>query len=525
MRHLDDWLDDSREGSNMAREQHDLKLVRFAPAASLILLGASLLSPTLATSVRSQPVQDQQTKPLPLTKNELILTAAEVVRASKQLSQVWPGYWPEDQAFIINVGGMGALLISPGPKPASFKPISSSELPPEIKGKAFFHEGVLSGAQRPFVTDFPIGEGKSAMLVNAQDRDAAKTMALMLHEQFHAYQRTAFKGREKQFVDPLAVKDRVAFATTADMERNILVEALNAKAAGERQKLLQQYFAVRRERERTVSPDVVKVEQDFERSEGTASYAEKASLVAVSGDELGLKRLLVKQLNEKLDAKGAYASTWFRGRSYSTGAALTYLISQHDAGAWRAKIESGAKLDALLESLVGVVPARRAAGLAKAARTRFGYEARRRELEPIIRVAEKAELKSVAEFLALDAYQVVFDPGAAGAGAKSGFSARNMTNLGPTTTALPRAMVFNVAGSSFSLTVRDRPVLLELRRVTVLLPGPPQTGGPGTLSPGEHHLEKLRVFATGYELKVDTPVTVQVEPHRMVVRLGSGNPS
>lgn len=509
----------------MPQDQHDLKPVRFAPAASLILLGASLLSPTLATSVRSQPVQDQRTKPLPLTKNELISTAAEVVRASKQLSQVWPGYWPEDQAFIINVGGMGALLISPGPKPASFKPISSSELPPEIKGRAFFHEGVLSGAQRPFVTDFPIGEGKSAMLVNAQDRDAAKTMALMLHEQFHAYQQTAFKGREKQFVDPLAVKDRVAFAATADMERNILVEALNAKAAGERQKLLQQYFAVRRERERTVSPEVVKVEQGFERSEGTASFAEKASLVAVSGgDENDLKPLLIEQLSTRLPPDSAYTSTWFRGRSYGTGAALTYLISQHDAGAWRAKIESGAKLDALLESLVGVVPARRAAGLAKAARTRFGYEARRRELEPIIRVAEKAELKSVAEFLALDAYQVVFEPGAAGAGANPGFSARNMTSLGSTTTALPRAMVFNVAGPTFSLTARDRPVLLELRRYTVLLPGPPETGGVGTLSPGEHRLEKLRISATGYELKVDTPVTVQVEPHRMVVRLGSGNP-
>ncbi len=34
---------------------------------------------------------------------------------------------------------------------------------------------------------------------------------------------------------------------------------------------------------------------------------------------------------------------------------------------------------------------------------------------------------------------------------------------------------------------------------------------------GEHRLESLRLSAEGYELKVDAPVTVRVEPRRLVV--------
>lgn len=509
----------------MSRAQHRPNPTPIAGAAYLILLTAGFLSPTLTSGVLSQTIESRvSAKASAPTKSEIISTAAAIVRASTKLSQVWSGYWPEDQAFIINVEGLGALLISPGPKLASFEPVPDGELPPELKGRAFFHEGVLSGAQRPFVIDYPIGEKKSAILVNAKDGDAKKTMSLILHEQFHGYQDTAFKGKDPQFVGPLAIKDRVAFAATADLERSILVEALTARAEGERRQLIRQYFAVRRERERTVPSEVIKAEQGFERSEGTASYAEKAGLVALSGgDEAELQRLLVEQLSEDLTlGRGAYTTTWFRGRSYGTGATLTYLIGQYDREAWRAKIEGGAKLDHLLESLVGAVPARSAARMAQTARKRFGYEAKHRALEPIIRSAEKTEIKSIPEFLRLDDYQVVFEPGAAGAALRPGFRAVNMVDLDSTTLALPRAIMFNVANEDFTLTVRDRPVLLEAQtRFTVLLPAVPKIAGSGVLPLGEHRFENLRMSGDGFDLQADTPVTVRVEPHRMVVRLSS----
>jgi hypothetical protein len=465
-------------------------------------------------------------RPAAVTRADLVSTAAKIARHSRQLSQIWPGYWPQEQAFIINVAGMGALLVSPGAKPPGFEPMADAELPPEIKGRAFFHPGTLAGAERPFVIGYPIGEGRTAMLVNATAADADRTIGTILHEQFHGFQNTAFKRRNQQFVDPLAVKDRVAFAASAEVERAILAAALSAASDAERRALLLQYFALRRERERTVPPEVVKVEQGFERMEGTAKYVDRVAMAAMSGGgEAGLKRLLQEELRRQLGAQtGAYATVWFRLRGYSTGAALTYLVSQYDGGDWRSKIGAGAKLDELLESLVGKPSEAEAARLAEQARTRFGYAAKRLELEPSIRDAEKKEIKSVAEFLALDVYHVVFDASAAGAGAKPGFGARDMTQLGPGTTALRSAMTFAVPGATFTLTAKDRPVLIEGRRFTVLLPAAPKLGGGGTLPLGEHRLETLRLTADGYELKVDAPAVITVEPNRMVVRLEPNNP-
>lgn len=506
----------------MRGQHHNPGSISFPRPAFLLLLGAGLSSPLVTSGVFSQPAQGGAPARAPqATMAELISTAAAIVRGSGKLSRVWPGYWPPTQAFIINVDGMGALLISSGPKPAGFAPIASSELPPELIGKAFFHQGAPSGAQRPFVLDYPIGEGKDAILVNARDRDATKTTALILHEQFHAYQTKAFKAPEQQFVGPLAVKDRVAFAAAAQIERRILIDAVSAKSAEERRQFIQAYFALRRERERTVPSEVVKVEQGFERSEGTASYAENAGLDALAGsDGTELRRLLIEQLDKPLPTAGAYTTTWFRSRSYGTGAALIYLIGQYDTGAWRGKIEGGAKPDQLLEAHVGAVPARKAAGLAEAARKRLGLEVTRRELEPILRAAEAREIKSVPEFLALGAYQIVFEVGALGAAPKSGFSAMNMVALDATTMALPQAGIFNVAGDAFSLTARGKPVLLEPKRFTVLLPALPEIAGKGALAAGEHRLESLRMSAEGYDLKIDAPVTVSVEPRRIVVRMG-----
>ena len=485
---------------------------------SLLLFSALFAAVPPAPAQQAPPAQ-----PAPVTKADLLATAAKVARHGRQLSQIWPGYWPEDQAFILNVAGMGALLVSPGPRPSDFEAIADAELPPELKRRAFFKGGTLAGAERPFVIGYPIGKGRTAMLVNARGGDPDQTIMTLLHEQFHGYQNPAFKGREQQFVDPLAVKDRVAFAASAEVERAILAAALSATSEAERRELLRQYFALRRERERTVPPEAVKVEQGFERTEGTAKYIDRAALSAFSGGgEAVLRRLLQEELRRGLGAQtGAYATTWFRGRGYSTGAALTFLVSQYDRGDWRSKIEAGAKLDELLESLVGKVPEGEAARLAEKARGRFGYAAKRLELEPLIRAAEKKEIKSIAEFLALDAYQVVFDTTARGAGVKPGFSAMNMTPLAQNRMALPKAMTLAVPGEGFMLTARDRPALLEGRRFTVLLPAAPKLDGHGALPPGEHRLEKLRLMADGYELKVDAPAVVTVEPNRMVVRLVS----
>lgn len=240
----------------------------------------------------------QKAAPVPVTKAQVIALAARLARAAPQLSRIWPGYWPEEQAFIVHVRGQGAVLVSPAGPAAGFVPMDGSDVPPELAGRAYYHEGTMEGATRPFVLGYPVAEGRTAVLVNAHP-SAEETASLILHEQFHAYQSSAFKGRDDQFVDPLAVRDRVAFAAAAQTEKRILAAALSAKTAKERKELLRHYFALRRERESTVPPALRLVEQGFERTEGTAKYVDRVGHAILFGNGMAdLEPLLIAELTK-----------------------------------------------------------------------------------------------------------------------------------------------------------------------------------------------------------------------------------
>lgn len=453
--------------------------------------------------------------------------AARIARAAPQLSSIWPGYWPQEQAFIIHVKDQGAVLVSPGEPPAGFLPISGSELPPELAGRAFYHEGTMPSATRPFILDYPIGNGRTGVLVNA-DPKAEETASLILHEQFHAYQSTAFKGREDQFVDPLAIKDRVAFAAAAETEKRILAAALKAKTLKERKELLRHYFALRRERESSVPSALRLVERGFERIEGTAKYVDRIAHAILFGNgKADVEPLLVRELTKTeprssavANSSAPFAGRWFRGRAYSTGAALSQLLTKYDPD-WRPKIEKGAKLDELLETHVG--GGRNPAALAKAARERFGYEEALRTLGPLIREAEKKEIKSVKEFMALGGYAVALKTSNPVVDGKQrygiGFQAMGILTLGPGITALPRAILFNMSGPSLELTVRESPLLMNGETLTALLNGAPSIDGKGELPPGEHKLDKLHVSGEGYELRLDRPALLTVTPGSMEIRV------
>jgi hypothetical protein len=500
--------------------------------------GALSLSAAQASSAQTASLKAATLNDITVTKQEIVETAARIVRGGKVLSHIWPGYWPKDQAFIFHAAGEGALLISPGPRPEGFEPVPPDDLPSELRGRAFYRPGTMKEAVRPFTLDFPLGRGKTAVVVNYTGRGGApvegrpvSATTIMLHEQFHAYQDTAFERESAgQFVDPLSVKDRVAFAAAAETEQRVLGAAIKARSAAERKKLLQQYVALRQEREATIPAEARQVEQSFERSEGTAKYIDRVAHAHLfEGGAAAVPELIVKELEQYLMRNsGAFGTVWFRGRGYSTGAALSYLLSLYSPQ-WRQRVEEGAALDELLKDAIGM-PAE-AAALAQSARETFGYEARRRRLEAPIREAEKKEIKSVDEFLALGAYAVTLDienPKDGPSTLQRGFSARNMADLSPTVVALPTAFTYSLTSPRAALAVKERPVLEETKgtraETTVLLPSPPEAEGVGELPVGEHRLERLRMSAPGYELTLDRPVVVTVRPKSMHIKVEDAPP-
>lgn len=497
-----------------------IQLIYLRPRAALAALFFSILW-VCAPGQAPAKATDANQKAYTWDRPSLLSLAARIVDAAPRLATIWPGYWPPQQPFIMYVPAKGALLVSTGQKPDSFEAMVGPDVPQLLKGRAFWHSGDLSDVKRPFVIGYPIGGGTTAILADAARKSPETLTSLLLHEQFHGYQKSAFEGGGvSQFVDPLAISDRVAFAASAEIERRVLAKALGVEDPKARRELLQQYFSLRREREAAMPGEVVKVERGFERTEGTARYVDRAALAAIDGDPKRLPASLKTELLRPLaSATGAFASHWFRSRSYSTGAAITYFISRLDRGDWRTKIEHGAAPDELLESLLGKPAAGQRAKLARNGRISFGYDAILRELEPAIRAGEKAEIKSVEEFLAPSPYRLILEAKAAGKGSV-GFNGMNMAQLAQGTMALPKAEMFNFSAPSVSLSTRQLPVLMEEgQRFTVLLPSAPEIIGLNAPALGNHRLNSAIIRSNGIDLKVDKPVIVSISETSMTIRV------
>ena len=320
----------------------------------LHMLAAPALSQTVDDTRQNvdnaQQIVDnaQSAKDKNAIKEQIIALAADIVQSAPQIAKIWPSYWPEDQAFIINIRDQGALLISSGSKPETFIPISESELPASLIGKAAYHDGMLKDVPRPFYLNYDIGNGENAVLVNVGPSDfgskyfLSNIKTLILHEQFHAYQNMQFHNEEYADYTPNDIRDRVNFAVSVHIERQILVDAIKASNKDEQITYIHRYFAMRRLREETNLTNIAIVERGFERSEGTAEFAERSALTIIAGgDDAMLKELLIEGLQEDLlRESGIFNSIFIRSKGYDNGAALAYLISQYDDGDWQQKLST-----------------------------------------------------------------------------------------------------------------------------------------------------------------------------------------
>lgn len=451
-------------------------------------------------------------------KEIMINIAAEVVRSSKDLSQIWPGYWPEDQAFILKISDKGAVLIAPSHGLNSFKPISDNQLPDELHGKAYFHEGKLEGAIKPFILDYDISDDRTAILVNAGGYSRKNIISLLLHEQFHAYQDQAYIDDSKfPSINPSDIKDRVGFATLAEIERRILIDALSEKNAAKRLEILHHYFIIRQYRENIVPQIAVDTEQYLERLEGVAEYVSKVgeSIIYKSGEQ-GLRQSLIQSLkSDLLEIGSSYNSGLFRGRSYQTGGALTYLLSLYNKNDWQKRIENGAFVDDLLMEYIDTSTHIPIDVIYK----KYGYDEIYQRFETIISKINETEIKSVEDFLATKAHRLVIDTEFVSAKKIAGFSAENSFPLGKAILAISNAIVYNSMFDGYSLTVKEQPMLLDNSKVIILLSSLPKISGTKTYAMGEYYLDDIRIADNGIELKIDIPLILTIADNVMTIKI------
>lgn len=380
----------------------------------------------------------------PTSRRDLEAAAGRIIAHQDALSRIWPGFWPDGQPFIIHHPGTGAVFAG-GAAPAG----------PE------FRPGPLPGAVSSYELDYPSGIANTVALRYEGDGSDLETL---FHEQFHDYQTEAFRwigAGVPEFVDLSLIPDRAGFAAAAEIERRVLVEALDARSQEQRSRLAARYLGLRRQRLSALDPTIAIAEAYREWSEGTAEYVGVLGGAIVAGRPGRARTCIVEALRRDLNgASGGFSVNWFRWRAYGVGAALAWLLD--DLGVdWRTDIESGVPLDVRLAQALG-----ESAELPEAALLleRYGYRRLRQEMEGRLDRAPPAP-SSQEEFLAsapvrLAIYIAV--PPARASELEMSFQATGMTPLPGEVLALTDVGYLTVRIGDVELWVSNRPVLTEM---------------------------------------------------------------
>lgn len=439
---------------------------------------------------------------------ELTAMAERIAAQSDALSQLWPGYWPPEQPFVLYAPGTGAV----------FGGAASS-------GAVSFQPGPLAGANFGFVMDFPSGVDNTIMVeITGSDDD----LSTLFHEQFHDFQDDRFVWRGpggNEYVDLSLIEDLETFTFGVELERRVLADILAAPDMQTRRALAGVYLALRRDRERGMAPSVVITERHREWTEGTAQYAGlQASLLVAGHPAQRIREELIDGLNEDLlSRQGDFAINMFRWRAYSTGASLAWLLDDLGVPDWRAAIESGTPLDLALEQAIGVADP----GEVIAVRASYDEADIRRAIAPAVAAALSARL-DVESFLALAPARLVLElslPPSEQAAVQISFQAPAMTPLGSSSIALPDAVLVSAEYGGLSLRVEDHSVLMEvppsresgliMRRLSILLPS---LSGLERLAPGALP-EPLDVEIEGITLKLPAGAVVEIDEDSITIRI------
>ncbi|MBA4000482.1 hypothetical protein [Brevundimonas sp.] len=429
------------------------------------------------------------------TADELTAMAQRVVDRSEALGEVWPGYWPPDQPFILYAPDTGAVFAgAASPQGPSFRP------------------GPLEGATFSYVLNYPFGPPNTVLLEVDSPEDDLDTL---FHEQFHDFQTDAFTWVGEgggEYVDLALIADLGLFTAGVELERRVLADAVRAPEAQTRRALAQVYLALRRDREGRLHPSIIATERHREWTEGTAEYVglQASTLVWNQPDDVLRGHLEGALRRELLTRPGGYVVNMFRWRAYGVGAAIAWLLDDIGVADWRTAVESGAPLDTLLEAAVGVAtPDRR-----DEVRLTHDLDGLIREISP-----KMASVGAVSmdrdEFLASAPRRLVVElelPLAELAELQLSFHSAAMAPLSNGVIALPDATRVSAEWGGLALRVEGRSVLLDMPvlvengrgvyRFSILLS---DLGGLEALTPGA----------------LDAPVSVEIEGVTLTVPRGS----
>jgi hypothetical protein len=328
---------------------------------TLVFSAATFLAaPLWQDGLSAQDTRYQRVQPL---QSELAAVADAIVKSSPGISLIWPGYWSNNESFLLISPSGGMLLVTDSAAPAEFIAVPSSTNASSLVGRAYSRDGALPGSQPgTFPGTYGIA-GHSTYALPPMGSTLFRRVSFYTHEAFHYHQRQGFRAwastpedsimglsPTSALLDTSIMRDST-FRSRLRGEDELLRNIASEQSPSALRDLLRQYLAARMERVRG-RPDVLAIERRYERREGTATYVGcRAAEVAFPGVDAFVECIL-RHLGEELATDDPVLHL-LRWRPYSVGAVLCLALDRLEVPSWKAAVAGGDRLDEIIAQTLG----------------------------------------------------------------------------------------------------------------------------------------------------------------------------
>ncbi|WP_139043500.1 hypothetical protein [Idiomarina sp. A28L] len=275
---------------------------------------------------------------LPKQAEELRQEAEKIRSKSPWLAQIWPGFWPENQPFIVfNTVGETLLFTTDEPLPGY-----------EAKHSNYYYytERLPNTTDFAYFINYPLPNNQLATAVRIHDLNS-EVIDTLLHEAFHGYQSLHFNNlHASSFLEPSYFSE----PTVRGLLR--FQFSLAQKAHAEQgEELVRDWLTFRVAFQHAIAPEIGELLASFEHLEGTAHWVGiQAAYAEHSRNQLGdfLRHFQARFEN----------SNHVRTSAYATGAFLVDILNEYspDDYDWRAQLEAGNTPLALAVELFDIDP-------------------------------------------------------------------------------------------------------------------------------------------------------------------------
>jgi len=515
-----------------------------------------LIAALAAFALRTEAQEVPRPAALDSVDVESIAAVASLFRESHD--SVWPGFDLSSQPLLVYRPGQWAIVLNPPEDVAGYGPYPASW--PPLGAPALLHSGAIGGLVGQLEFDYQVGSTTTVAIPiadNLPGQPQPRVRALfgfVVHEAFHQFQRSAFRGVDEPSEERYPILDRQNNARAA-LEMRILEDAVRAverlDSAGAR-RLAGMFIAQRRFRWEQAPRLVREFERAKELTEGTAKYVESRLIAdmavrcragSVTGQYVcqSLQSVTAASyLQEDFDSRlvdGALSPGDVpRNRIYPAGAAIGVLLDFFGVD-WKhaaASLPDSSSLADLLAASLSMQDAR-FASLRTEADRRYGLPGIQRRSQRLIDAYVREAAAAVRAFEAQPGYRVEVQLPAAGTSrSRSSTGKRWVMDAGRRVFGAEfLAYTLRRPGQAVFLAVERRPVLDDLvaegeRRVTFYVPSVDSIrvdGAPGAFTPTDaRRFDDLLIRGAGFSLEARVPGTLTLSANRIAVRLAPRAP-